>query len=406
MARPPSNPKISGLGRVMLVLILGFLCGLLLNACVHEPDGQVYSCDPPRLIETYPENGGEDFPLDDTIIFVFEEPVDSNTVNDTTVFVIETSTGDTLIGDVFPDCEDLLPRRSTLFEKLNAKRSALGKTSPLHDTPHECGTLFIFVPEDELKPDDEYTVVITTGVTDTLGTELPDTNTWTFTTEDTIPDPPPWVDVFPEPGDSSVPLDTVITITFDDDPPGPGDTNIITLTLGPDTIPGSTVWDPVDSTMTFDPTDSLLPDTTYTVIVTIPDDCVGALCPADSTYTWTFTTEDPEEPPLPDPPGVPTSRHGSTSSFSLTDLLESDGFIRYAWNPLPEAVTYRFQLSTSPNFTTTVIDNIGIPQSTPLIYQNITASDVSVGTYYWRVNATNTGGTGAWTPVRTITVLP
>jgi hypothetical protein len=103
---------------------------------------------------------------------------------------------------------------------------------------------------------------------------------------------------------------------------------------------------------------------------------------------------------------VPTTRHGSASSFSITDLNEGNGYIRYAWNPLPEAVTYRFQLSTSPIFITTVIDQAGIPQGTPLIYQVIWSTDVSVGTYYWRVNATNTGGTGAWTPVRTITVTP
>jgi hypothetical protein len=377
----------------------------MLASCVQEPEGVIYSCDPPHIIETVPENGGEDFGLDDTIIFVFEHPVDTLTVNDTTVFVIETSTGDTLIGDVFPDCDESLPRRGVNFLTAN-QFAGLLKTSPLHDTPHECGTLFFFDPVDSLKPGEEYTVIITTGIEDTLGTELPEINTWTFTTEDTIPDPPPWVDVFPEPGDSNVPLDTPITVTFDDDPPGGGDTTIITLTLGPDTIPGTTTWDPVDSTMTFDPTDSLLPDTTYTAIITIPDDCVGAMCPADSTYTWTFTTEDPEEPPRPEPPGIPTTRHATTTSFSLAYLESQNGFTRYAWNPLPEAVTYRFQLSTSPTFTTTVIDNAGIPQSSPLIYQHITTADVSVGTYYWRVNATNAGGTGAWTPVRTINVLP
>jgi hypothetical protein len=379
----------------------------MLASCVQEPEGVIYSCDPPHIIETVPENGGEEFGLDDTIIFVFEHPVDTTTVNDTTVFVIETSTGDTLIGDVFPDCDETLPRRAAQFSTTN-RYAALLKTSPLHDTPHECGTLFFFDPVDSLKPGEEYTVIITTGIEDTLGTELPEINTWTFTTTDTLPDPPPGVDVYPEPGDTNVPLDEVVEITFDTlwNPTLFDDSTILVI-LGDDTIPGNIVYDPMDTSLTFDPTDSLLPDTTYEVVVSVPDACVSALCPADSTFTWTFTTGDTiPDPPLPEPPGVPTTRHAHTTSFSLAYLETQNGFTRYAWNPLPEAVTYRFQLSTNPNFTTTVIDNAGIPQSTPLIYQHITTADVSVGTYYWRVNATNTGGTGAWTPVRTINVLP
>ncbi len=62
------------------------------------------------------------------------------------------------------------------------------------------------------------------------------------------------------------------------------------------------------------------------------------------------------------------------------------------WSPAVGAATYRVQISLDPGFSSTVLDVAGIagtshPVSTPL------------GTstqYYWRVNATNVGGTGVW----------
>jgi hypothetical protein len=61
------------------------------------------------------------------------------------------------------------------------------------------------------------------------------------------------------------------------------------------------------------------------------------------------------------------------------------------WEDTPRADIYRIQLSTVPNFSSTVI-NVG----------NLTSSSYAASglgfstTYYWRVNASNESGTGSW----------
>ncbi len=115
------------------MLLIGM--SLCLNSCVQEPEGVIRSCAPPDIIETVTKNGSTDFHVDDTIIFVFEEPIDTSTVDTTTVFVIETTTGDTIHGDVFPQpCVDLGKRGFSLVHSSPTAR--LAKTSPLHDQPH------------------------------------------------------------------------------------------------------------------------------------------------------------------------------------------------------------------------------------------------------------------------------
>jgi hypothetical protein len=197
----------------------------------------------------------------------------------------------------------------------------------------------------------------------------------------------------------------VITITFDTSfIPGDFDTNSIILKLGDDTIPGDIFFDPLDSTLVFDPEDSLIPETTYTVIVTIPTDGPGPGGPlgppGDTTIITTFTTVDS----IPKPPKLEAINNGSTYDLSA----QPDAFLRLYWFPAPgpTATTYRFQLSTSPTFATTVLDNPGIPNNSFIVMKKFSHGVLTPVTHYWRVSASNSGGESPWSTVWTFTVVP
>ncbi len=90
-----------------------------------------------------------------------------------------------------------------------------------------------------------------------------------------------------------------------------------------------------------------------------------------------------EQPPLP-----PTL---STPMNNATSVAISPNF---TWQASETAQSYRFQLSTSSNFGTTLINQTGITQTrysgTSLSYST---------TYYWRVCGDNHAGTGEWSTV-------
>jgi hypothetical protein len=67
------------------------------------------------------------------------------------------------------------------------------------------------------------------------------------------------------------------------------------------------------------------------------------------------------------------------------------------WTVSPGAVSYRLQLSTSPTFVTTNQDIAGIPST---VYRPPVAFAT---TYYWRVNASSSGGTSAFSVTRSFT---
>jgi hypothetical protein len=69
------------------------------------------------------------------------------------------------------------------------------------------------------------------------------------------------------------------------------------------------------------------------------------------------------------------------------------------WQTLNEATSYQVQLSTSQNFSTTVIDSSGVKTTT------LPISGLQQGmTYYWRVLASNAGGSGPWSEIWHFTV--
>ena len=94
------------------------------------------------------------------------------------------------------------------------------------------------------------------------------------------------------------------------------------------------------------------------------------------------------------PPAAPTlvSPTNGATGVSRTPLL--------TWNASSGATSYRVQVSTNSSFSTTVVNQ----SVTATSYTVPSGSRLSATTkYYWRVNATNAGGTGAWSAVWSFT---
>jgi hypothetical protein len=69
------------------------------------------------------------------------------------------------------------------------------------------------------------------------------------------------------------------------------------------------------------------------------------------------------------------------------------------WNTVDNAVGYRLQVSTESTFATTVVDDSTLAVGADSLILPLTDGTV----YYWRVNARNSAGTGAWSTLRTFT---
>lgn len=90
-----------------------------------------------------------------------------------------------------------------------------------------------------------------------------------------------------------------------------------------------------------------------------------------------------------DTPAVPTL---SAPANGATGVSTSPSL---CWSASSGATSYQVQVSLLSNFSTTVISQTGITDT------SYSASNLDVDTtYYWRVNATNSGGTSSWSTVR------
>jgi hypothetical protein len=71
-----------------------------------------------------------------------------------------------------------------------------------------------------------------------------------------------------------------------------------------------------------------------------------------------------------------------------------------AWNAVSDAVSYRLQVSASPVFSGTIVDQGGITST------SFTVNGLATNTtYYWRVSAVNAAGASAWSAARSFTTL-
>jgi GH18 family chitinase len=96
----------------------------------------------------------------------------------------------------------------------------------------------------------------------------------------------------------------------------------------------------------------------------------------------------------PSPPSTPTLATPSSGTIdqSITPTL--------AWNTATGATTYRLQVSTDAGFSTTAYDNAALTGTN----QQVTGLANST-VYYWRVSATNTGGTSSWSSIWNFTTI-
>jgi subtilisin family serine protease len=105
---------------------------------------------------------------------------------------------------------------------------------------------------------------------------------------------------------------------------------------------------------------------------------------SDWSATWSFTTT--TAPPPPPAAPILSSPANGASNVPRTATL--------TWSASTGADSYRVQVSTASNFRTLVYDQSGITST------STTVSGLgSRIRYYWRVNATNAGGTSAWSSV-------
>jgi len=88
-----------------------------------------------------------------------------------------------------------------------------------------------------------------------------------------------------------------------------------------------------------------------------------------------------------EPPGAPVLLFpvNGASCASVTTIFD--------WQNVVGALSYRLQVSTSPLFTNNIIDTSGLYFSEYSSGQQVLLYNTL---YYWRANASNTGGTGNW----------
>lgn len=97
---------------------------------------------------------------------------------------------------------------------------------------------------------------------------------------------------------------------------------------------------------------------------------------------WSFTTGETTAPPAP------------SLLYPADDSREMPMEFTFDWNDAPDAETYRFQLATDNGFGNIIEDDATLTDSEKDI------NGLDDGTeYFWRVNASNTSGTGPFSPV-------
>ena len=107
---------------------------------------------------------------------------------------------------------------------------------------------------------------------------------------------------------------------------------------------------------------------------------------SDWSEVWSFTTTEAQIP------AAPTLSSPANGAFNVSKTPT------LSWNASPGATSYRLQVSTSSTFSTTVYDAANITSTSAAL-----SGLRSFTRYYWRVNASNSAGTSAWSSSRYFT---
>ena len=103
---------------------------------------------------------------------------------------------------------------------------------------------------------------------------------------------------------------------------------------------------------------------------------------------WAFTT-------IPQAPGAPTL---ITPVNNATDIALD---ATLTWQSVTGATGYHVEVSTTANFSTTIVD--ATPTGTTFTFTNQLVNNTR---YYWRVSSVNSGGESGWSAVWAFTTIP
>lgn len=115
------------------------------------------------------------------------------------------------------------------------------------------------------------------------------------------------------------------------------------------------------------------------------------MVPAGTSNTLLNINFLPPPPQIPASPSIVSPVNGSTAQpVNLT----------LSWNANLNATTYGVQVSTSSNFSSLLVNDIGVTTLTKSL------TGLTQGTtYYWRINATNVSGTSPWSAVNSFSTI-
>jgi len=161
---------------------------------------------------------------------------------------------------------------------------------PVNGAVTYAGVTATFTPSSTLLPNTTYTVILSTGMKSSQGFHLVAKYTWSFKTGVAMDVMPPAVVTHtPLAAATDVPLNAVIGITFNEPIKATTITSesIVVTDSDGKIVAGELIS--LDSQVTFMPTDNLVVNTTYTVVITpaVTDLAGNALA---ALFTWSFTT--------------------------------------------------------------------------------------------------------------------
>lgn len=247
----------------------------------------------PTVTAVAPTNNAVGVPVSTTVQVTFSEEMNQSTLNTTNITLRNTITNALVAGTV-----------------------------------SSTATVATFTPSGPLSNATNYTVTVTTGVTDVAGNPLASQFTSTFTTA-ALADvtPPSIVSRSPTNGSTNVAINTNATVTFSEamDASTINSNNItLTPTAGGAAVPASVTCNSPCTTATLDPTANLANNTSYTLTVTTNvRDVAGNPLAANSTSTFTTIPDTTSPTVISRTPtaatGVPV---GTTVTFTFSEDMD------------------------------------------------------------------------------------
>ncbi|MEK9138978.1 MAG: fibronectin type III domain-containing protein, partial [Bacteroidota bacterium] len=197
---------------------------------------------------------------------------------------------------------------------------------------------------------------------------------WSFITEAASPPPAP---MLASPQNGATGISTNPTLNWN----AASGAASYRLQVSTDASFTTTVFDQSSITNTSQAVTGLVNNTPYYWRV----NATNAIGTSPYSAVWSFTT-------IVATPSAPTL---ASPSDGATGIATSPTL---RWNASDGATSYRLQVSTNPSFTTIAFDQ-SLITSTSQVVTGLTNSRL----YYWRVNATNAGGTSPYSPAWSFT---